>query len=134
MFAAVEPARAEREDPLAGRGVLPGRINLGDDLLTVAESCNSRVEFGEVPVGELCERALDERPVVGRGRRVDILWKRRAELLASAAVGRVVFVVGQRLLTAGDAAAMDGNRPNDIDATAALRTLLRPLHRLWVRD
>ena len=47
-----------------------------------------------------------------------------AELLASVAVGSVVFVIGQRFLAAGDAAAMDGNPSDDIDATAALRTLL----------
>jgi hypothetical protein len=40
VFAAVESARAEREDALSGGGVLPGRVDLGDDVLTVAEASN----------------------------------------------------------------------------------------------
>lgn len=76
-----------------------------------------------MPVGQLCHRALDERPVVGRGRRIDIFGERRTEALASAPIGGIVLVVFQRLLTTVDRAVMDCDRTDDIDCAAALRAL-----------
>jgi hypothetical protein len=71
-----------------------GGVDLGEDVLAVAEASNGWVEFGEVPVSELWESALDERPVVGRGRRTHVLGQGCAELFVGTAIGRVVLVVG----------------------------------------
>ena len=66
---------------------------------------------------------MDERPVVGRGRRADVLGKGCAELLASTSVGRVVLVVGEWLLTAAGVPTVDGDRSDNVDAVATLRAL-----------
>lgn len=48
-----------------------------------------------MPVDEV-RAYLDERPVVGRGRGTDAFKEQDIEFFVSAAIGGVVFVVGQR--------------------------------------
>jgi len=122
VFAAVEPARPERDDALAGSRILPCGIEFGDDILAVTETCDLRVDAREVPVGELGERTLNECPVVGSGRGTDVLGKRRTELRPRAPVGSVVLIVGEWLLAAGDVLAADCDSSDDTDGAVTLWT------------
>jgi hypothetical protein len=76
-----------------------------------------------MPVGQLSDRTLYERPVVGRGSRINVFRQWSAVFGTRTAIGGVVLVVFQWLLTTADNAAMDGDRTDDVDGSTALWTL-----------